>query len=239
MFETRSKEAEILDQPDCDPALAATNYRFMEMVNRYFGGVRVVRRLFEELAATRGSRQPLRILDIGSGSCDIPLAVSHWAKTHGLAIEFTCLETGGPAASIARAKLARANDPAVRLLVQDAFTYEPNEPYDWAVSSLCFHHFDDEQILHLLRRLKGFVREGVLINDLRRSAVASAAAIVVTALAPPGARHDALVSIRRGFKVGELRVLLEQLDGVAVSVERAWWFRIVAQVRFVSAVPGA
>lgn len=239
MFETRSKETEVLDQPDCDPALAATCYRFMEVVNHYFGGVRIVRRLFEELAQRRDAGIPLRILDIGSGSCDIPLAISRWAKTRGLAVQFTCLEIGGPATSIARAKLARANDPAVRLLMQDAFTYQPDEPYDWAVASLCFHHFDDEQILSLLRRLQGFVREGVLINDLRRSLLASSVAIVVTALAPPGARHDALASIRRGFKVAELRALLEKVDGTTVSVERAWWFRIAARVRFASAEPRA
>jgi hypothetical protein len=41
-----------------------------------------------------------------------------------------------------------------------------------------------------------------------------------------------LLSIRRGFKISELRTLLRQLDRVTVSVEPARWFRIAAIIRF-------
>ena len=44
MFDSRATATEFLDRPDCDPALAAASYRFMEMVNRRFGGIRLVRR---------------------------------------------------------------------------------------------------------------------------------------------------------------------------------------------------
>ena len=124
---------------------------------------------------------PLRILDIGSGSCDIPLAVSRWARAHGIPLHFTCLEMAGHAVDIARGQLARAGDPAVQLLQEDAFTHQPAEPYDCAVASMCFHHFSNAQILTLLRRLRGFVRNSVLINDLRRSRLASLAARLLLA----------------------------------------------------------
>jgi hypothetical protein len=75
----------------------------------------------------------------------------------------------GHAVDIARGQLARAGNPAVQLLQEDVFTHQPAEPYDWAVASMCFHHFSDAQILALLQRLRGFVRNSVLINDLRRS----------------------------------------------------------------------
>jgi len=86
----------------------------------------------------------------------------------------------------------------------------------------------------LLHRLRGFVRKSLLINDLRRSRLASLAArlLLVATAAPAGVRHDALLSIRRGFKIDELRTLLRQLDGVTVSVEPASWFRIAAIIRF-------
>lgn len=38
MFDSRAMATEFLDQPDCDPALAAASYRFMETVNCQFGG---------------------------------------------------------------------------------------------------------------------------------------------------------------------------------------------------------
>lgn len=232
MFESRATETELLDRPECDPALAAASYRFMERVNGCFGGIRVVRRFLAAEAAARGAGAPLRILDIGSGSCDIPLAVSRWARAHAVPLRITCLEMADPAVALARRRLARAGDPAVRLLQGDVFHHQPDAPYDCAVASLCFHHFSDARILALLRRLGGFVRRGVLINDLRRSPWAFLGAGLLLAGAPAGVRHDALLSIRRGFKINELTILLRQLPGVSVSVAPAPWFRIAAIVRF-------
>jgi len=232
VFELRATAAEFLDRPDCDPALAAASYRFMETVNGRFGGIRIVRRFLAAETAGRHAGAPLRILDIGSGSCDIPLAVSRWARAHGIPLHFTCLEMAGHAVDIARGQLARAGDPAVQLLQEDVFTHQPAEPYDCAVASMCFHHFSNAQIVTLLQRLRGFVLNSVLINDLRRSRLASLAARLLLVGAAAGVRHDALLSIRRGFKIGELSTLLRQLDSVTVSVEPARWFRIAAIIRF-------
>ena len=232
MFEARATETEFLDRPDCDPALAAASYRFMEAVNGRFGGIRVVQRFLSSETAGRTAGVPLRVLDIGSGSCDIPLAVSRWACRHDIPVHFTCLEMAENAVDIARRELAQAGNPAVRLLQEDAFTHQPAEPYDCAVASMCFHHFSDTQILALMQRLRGFVLNSVLINDLRRSRLASLAAGLLLTGAPAGVRHDALLSIRRGFKLNELSTLIQDLDNVTVSVERARWFRIAAIIRF-------
>ncbi len=234
MFEARATAPEFLDQPDCDPSLAAASYRFMEGVNGYFGGTRVVQRFLSAEMKSRTVSSPLRILDIGSGSCDIPLAVSRWARAHAIPVHITCLEVAGPAVEIARRKLACANDPAVILLQEDAFTHQPAEPYDCAVASMCFHHFSNDQILLLLQRLRTCVNHRVLINDLRRSPWASLGAGLLLACtgAMPGVRHDALLSIRRGFKISELEAVLQQLDHVTVSVKSARWFRIAAIIQF-------
>ena len=233
MFDSRATETEFLDQPDFGPALAAASYRFMERINGRFGGIRVVRRfLATETAGHRADALPLRILDIGSGSCDIPLAVSRWARGRGIPLRVTCLEMARSAVDLARRQLTRAGDPAVHLLQEDVFTHQPAEPYDCAVASMCFHHFSDAQILALMQRLRGFVRRSVLINDLRRSRLASLAAQVPLVGEPAGVRHDALLSIRRGFKISELKALLRQLDRVEVSVEAARWFRVAAIIRF-------
>ena len=234
MFDSRATTTEFLDRPDCDPALAAASYRFMETVNCRFGGIRVVQRFLATETAGRHAGVPLRILDIGSGSCDIPLAVSRWARANDIPLHFTCLEMADHAIDIARKQITRSGDPAVQLLQENAFTHQPAEPYDFAVASMCFHHFSNAQILTLLERLRGFVFNSVLINDLRRSRLASLGARLLLAGTgmPAGVQHDALLSIRRGFHIDELSTLLQQLDNVTVSVEPAHWFRIAAVIRF-------
>jgi hypothetical protein len=232
MFEKRSMEHEFLDSPDCDPALALESYRFMEKVNRFFGGIRNVRRFIENVAAENKSTSPLHIIDIGSGSCDIPIAVSKWARRQGIPVTFTCLEVFDAAVKTARAKIAESGETSVELIQEDVFTHLPNQPYDYAVASMCFHHFEDEMILGLIRRLRTFVKKGVLINDLHRSFLTWLGAVPLTAFSHEGVKHDSRLSIRRGFKIRELRKLLMQLEDVTVSVKPTWLFRISATVRF-------
>jgi len=232
MLENRSTESEYLDSADCDPELAGESYRFMEKVNRFFGGISNVRRFIEEESKGRRSNSPMRILDIGSGSCDIPIALSRWARLRGIPVRFTCLEINGPALKMANEKIKSSGETSIELLQEDVFTHQPDEPYDCAVASMCFHHFDDEGIVALMKRLRGFVRRSVLVNDLRRSPLASFGVTQLTAFSHDGVRHDARLSVRRGFKVCELRNLLMRLENVSVKVSHAWLFRICAVVRF-------
>lgn len=232
MFKKRSTQQEFLDSPECDPALASESYRFMEKVNRFFGGARSVRRFIAKEVAESKSSSPLRILDIGSGSCDIPIAVSRRARSRGIPVKFTCLEIFDSAVKIARANIAASGETAVELIQEDVFTHHPDEPYDYAVASMCFHHFEDEKILELMRRLRTFVKRGVLINDLHRSSLTWLGAIPLTVFSHQGVKHDSRLSIRRGFKIRELRKLLMRLDDVSVSVKPAWLFRVYATVKF-------
>jgi hypothetical protein len=133
---------------------------------------------------------------------------------------------------IARAKIAESGGTSVELLQEDVFTHLPTEPYDYAVASMCFHHFEDEMILGLMRRLRTFVKRGVLINDLHRSFLTWLGAVPLTAFSHEGVKHDSRLSIRRGFKIRELRRLLMQLEDVSVTVKPAWLFRVSAIVMF-------
>lgn len=237
MFDARASGEEFLDRPECDATLAAASYRFMERVNRHFGGIRVALRFLQDMRRLQPPGSRLHILDIGSGSCDIPLALSHWATRHGHPLRFTCLEPAPHALAIARNRLAEAQDLPIRLLQENAFAHSPQEPYDCAMASMCFHHLKDEDILALLRRLRSFVRRRILINDLRRSAPALLAARILAIGQPHGVRHDALLSIRRGFTVPGLRALLNELEGARIQVRREPCFRISAVIDFSPEAP--
>lgn len=232
MLSHRATERELIDDPDADPRLIEDALVFMARVNRHLGGTRVVRRFIaDELRRTTGGGT-LRVLDIGAGGCDIPLAVSRWARRHRRDVRFTCLENHRHAVAFARRQLDRARDSAVELVAEDIFEHRAEQPYDCAVGSMFFHHLADDEVLRLIERLRGFVSRSVLINDLRRCWPHCLSAHVLTAFIPSGVRHDGLLSIRRSFRVGELSELLARLDGVSVAVAPAWFFRVCAVVRF-------
>jgi hypothetical protein len=147
-------------------------------------------------------------------------------------VEFTCLEVNPTALTIARRSIERSRSPFVHLLQEDIFSFEPEEPFDYAVGSMFFHHLSNEQIVALIKKLCAFVKYGVFINDLYRSSVNYYACKLAVMTADPVVRHDALLSIRRGFTENELRYLLGRLRPYSVTVRRHWFYRITATVLF-------
>jgi 2-polyprenyl-3-methyl-5-hydroxy-6-metoxy-1,4-benzoquinol methylase len=232
MFERRAETLEVLDGPGCDDAFAERSYRFMRRVNRFLGGCRVVQRFLETEASRSPQARALRVLDIGSGICDIPLAMVRQAKRRGVEMQFTCLDVLPQAARIARRNIESRGEPNVRFLQEDVFAHEPEEPYDCAIGSMFFHHLRDSEILKLIGRLRGYVRRSVLINDLQRSVFHYLGAVLLRAAASSDLLKDATLSVQRGFRVEELRSLLCDLESVSVYVDRAWFCRVFAIVRF-------
>jgi hypothetical protein len=171
-------------------------------------------------------------LDIGAGDGSIPLAVNRWARGQGRNIEWVCLERSPHAARLARQAIAAANDSRIQVMEDDIWDHQPDEPYDCAIGSMFFHHLTDEKILTLLEWLRTFVSQSVLVNDLQRCGVSYRGLAAISWLFSPAVRHDALLSIRRGFRPGKLRRLFERLKGVSVSVTRHWFCRVACVVRF-------
>jgi hypothetical protein len=225
-----------MDGAGFDRELAEESFRFIALVNRWFGGARLVRRFIAQEAVHRPPGGRLRVLDLGTGGCDIPIAACLWARDRGIAVHFTCIENNAHAAAIARRNLRATPGLPITLVRGDVYSHRPPAPYDCAVGSMFFHHFAEHEIITLIQRLRAFVRRSLLINDLRRSLAHYAACRLLLPAFPARVGHDALISIRKGFREAELANLLAGLEDAAVSVSRAPLFRVRAVVRFIGAV---
>ncbi len=234
----------------------------MKVVNRIGGGIRVVRDfLAQELSQSTGN-DVITVLDLGAGDCDIPRAVTRWARGRGYKVQFTCLDQNPKAIELAEQAAAHRVGwiglrvpnaesrvggpglphrilsggasptlPTVKMVQADVFTYQPTEKFDYAMGSMTFHHFTDEEIDRLIEHLRSFVRKAVLINDLHRRLANYIACFILALAVAPEIRHDGLLSIRRGFKPRELQQRLAPHDPAAV-VRRMWFCRVAGVVRF-------
>jgi hypothetical protein len=229
VFRERARGEEFLDRPDSDPRLVERSFQFMHLVNRIGGGFRVVRRFLAEELANYPQGQTIRILDIGAADCDIPLVITQWARQRGYQVKFTCLDQDTRATALARQTLARARCSTIQVAKADVFTYQPQGEFDYAVGSMTFHHFTDEEIDRLIAHLRGFVRRAVLINDLHRCLLNYLVCYILALPLDRRIRHDALLSIRRGFKPAELARLLSKQDP-APAVRRSWFCRVAGVV---------
>jgi SAM-dependent methyltransferase len=192
---------------------AAACYRFIEHVNRWFGGIAPVRDfLFSEADRQRPSGA-LRVLDIGSGTCDIPIAVAQHAHRRGIPMHITCVETNADAVKRAENRLARYPSLRLTIIQQDIGKLDvPTDgPFDCAVAAMFCHHLDDDRLCDFLTGLGRLVSGRLLISDLRRSVLAHAGCWLWTRPFPAAVRHDAMLSIRKGFRRDELLRLLTRI----------------------------
>ncbi len=234
MFKSRATETEWLDRPDGDEDLVRRSHSLMRTVNRCFGGTRRVRCFLRRQISRGRPHEEIRLLDIGSGSCDIPIALALWARREELALRITCVERDARTLDAGRAAVEKTGCPSIRLVHGDIFVWQPEETFDVAVGSMFFHHLTDRQIVRLIRRLRSFVRRGVFINDLCRTPITYAGGVLLTAAADREVRRDALLSIRKGFLREELVTLLSRIENASVSVENHHFGRITAWVEFLA-----
>ena len=232
MFDQRSNGFEYIDQGQAPDELIRKSHWFMQWMNIFFGGRAIVKKFIETEYRRLPKRQPLTILDIGSGSCDIPLSLLDWAARKGLDLRFTCVERSSEALAMARQQISASDIKGIELIETDIWDYQPAAQFDCAVGSLFFHHFTDEQILELINRLRPFVRRSILINDLQRSPLPYLGCAIFRPILPWQAWHDAMLSIKRGFKPDELQRLLEKIDNAHIKTNRRWFARVSAEIRF-------
>jgi SAM-dependent methyltransferase len=212
-----------LDRRDLDPAAARAQLTDIARANRRLGGAAAVRFGIAKLIARVSPDLPLTVLDIGAGAGDILQSVQARFDPEGTRLQVVAVDHLRAAAGMCR-------DRRIPAAVAD-FTALPvrERSVDIVIVSQVLHHLNRDAVPVFLRRVAALARVGVVVADLRRSAVA-AAGLWLTALVfsfDPGARRDGVVSLRRGFQPHELERLLAS-GGVPAPVRRRWAYRLVA-----------
>jgi 2-polyprenyl-3-methyl-5-hydroxy-6-metoxy-1,4-benzoquinol methylase len=214
---------ELLDDLQADPGSVRLSLRNITRANRWFGGQAAaawgIARLLGGLP--RGAR--VSLLDIGTGAGDLPRAAVRWAASRGLTLQAIGLERHPVAAILARQSglptiLACASQLPVR-----------RHGVDVVLISQVAHHLTAAAAVSLFQVASRIARRGVVVADLRRSALAVNAFRVGAAVLrfDPVTVADGITSVRRGYTEVELAALLARA-GVTAQVSRRPGFRIVA-----------
>ena len=226
----RRKEAvELLDQPGHDPAELANNLRDIRMVNRVAGGAAIVLRHLPELISRVPRGRPLEILDLATGSGDIPQALAVWAARSGRSLRLTVTDLSPEI--LAQARHTLADVPDVTFAVCDAREVPlPERSFDVVLCSLSLHHFAPADAVRVLDEMERLSRCGFILNDIRRGATGYVAAWVASRIATRNrlTRHDMPLSVLRAYTPDELRALLREAGIPDAKVTTHPLFRMAA-----------
>lgn len=214
---------ELLDDPEASPTAVAESLRNIARANRWFGGAAAVRFGLDRTLGSVPAGTTLLLLDLGTGSGDLPEVARRWGSARGIRILPVGLERNRVAAGLAHSAglpvaVACAGTPPIR-----------DKSVDVVLVSQVAHHLTPDSVVRLLRIADRLARRAVIVADLRRAPLAAPAFWC-------GARilafdrvtvADGMTSIRRGFRGRELKQLMDRA-GVRGRVDRRGGFRLVA-----------
>ncbi len=225
---TRSEAKEMMDLPDPPKELLVDDLRNLRLMNRYLGNHRLVLRALARLLDKEGT---FSLLDIGTGSGDLPAAVALWARRKGKVARISGLE---PNRTTVDEAATQTGDFSEISLVRGDGMAPPFRPasFDFVLASQVLHHFPEEGIVSLLHAWAKVARKAIIVSDLIRHPLAYHGIRLFTRLLTRNAMTlvDAPLSVQRALTLGEWKELMLKANVGTIQAEHAWPFRLVALI---------
>lgn len=217
-------QAEYFDAPDRPAGEVTAAFRELDRVNRLFQFSHpFVSRLPRWLGRPRCER--LDILDVGAGTGLLGKRLSDWARRRGWDWRFTNLDANPVALKSGNAENGVLGS-ALQLPFADA-------SFDLVVASQMTHHLTDAEVVQHWREAWRVTRDAIFICDLHRNAGFYAMLWLTMRVmrADRRLREDGLISVKRGFRLGEWRELASRAEIPQAKVWLYYGTRIVLQAR--------
>lgn len=196
---------ELMDDPALDPAEHAHALRGLARLNAMSRAPGVLYPILRR-EAERLDR-PLTIVDIATGSADVPVALLQRAKRDGVEFDITACDISPVALEHARDRASAAN---VELVTRQLDILNEDAPEaDVLMCSLFLHHLGDDQVRLVLGKMAAAAHRMVLASDLRRGPWGTTLAAVVPRLVTRSrvVHVDGLRSARAALSMGEAHAM--------------------------------
>ena len=210
---------ELMDRPQPVTRELERDLANLRSFNRWFGSHRLIRHFLRLWLRPNGKA---RVLDIATGSGDIPRLIVDHARRQNVLVQIDAIDQQESTIEIARGLSAAY--PEINFYCADLFEWslspglkldglKPSSfPYDMVLCSLALHHFSNDDAVRVLQKIRDLSAARILVADLRRARWLSCAVYFVTATTyrDEMTKTDARLSAARAFSFLEMRNLAER-----------------------------
>jgi len=200
-------ELELMDRPQPVSAELERDLENIRQLNRWFGSYALIS-MFLSRWIKPGSR--LRIVDLATGSGDIPRLIAEYSRKVGAELRIDALDR--QSATLEIAKKLSVRYPEITFVEGNVLEWDPAEPYDLVLCTMALHHFSNDDAVRVLQRCRQLSRKLALVSDLCRSLFAKIGVDLLTMsmFREPMTKHDARLSIERSFSFSEMNQLAQR-----------------------------
>lgn len=226
----RVRIPELMDAPDLPVDVHQQALLGLARLNRVSGVSGRIYGHLRRLADARPNRR-LRLLDVASGSGDLPIGWAVRAKRDGIDLQIATTDFSATAVKEQRVAAARAG-VKIDAIQHDCMNGPLPGGFDVVTCSLFMHHLDRHEACTLLRSMQHATDGSIIVCDLERTRVN----LALVAIASHGlsrshiVHHDASVSVRSAFTMSEFRSLATETLARPVRIRRLFPCRFLMTV---------
>lgn len=217
-------EPEWMDAQDVPRPQLTKALRFIRRINASLGYTQSTLWHLDRLTQDFGRDRVLRVLDVATGSGDVPEAIAAWGKKNQRNVVCVGIDLHQATLDYA-ADVTGKHHPFVRA---DALQLPfENGAFDIVMTSMFTHHLTEAMVVSVFQEMDRVAACGIVVADLLRSRRAHAWITLLTMFSDPMIKHDARVSVRQAFTVAELMKLMHQAGIDYVQPTRHAGHRVV------------
>jgi ubiquinone/menaquinone biosynthesis C-methylase UbiE len=219
---------ELLDRPgEASKHDLEETLRDIRRANIFGLGTWVIKHHLRELVQDVPKEQTLSILDLATGSADIPEELCRWARSQGRSVSIVATDISAEILEVARRRIQRAGFAEhISFVACNASAPPfPDKSFDVVICSLAFHHLELRQGQDAMRHMQRLSRRGFVINDIYRSQGAWLMAWVLAHVTSASrlTHHDGPASVYRAFTPAELARMSKNAGVCARVVRHPFW----------------
>ena len=220
----RATQAEYCDRTDLPLADVMENHRQLSRFNR----IMLVSDPFQRLLVRwlgRRNVTTLSLLDLGAGDGLIGRTIEAWARRRGWDWRVTNLDMRPGALQLGGGCRNVAGGVCALPFADDSF--------DVVIASQMTHHLTDEETIQHFREAWRVTRDAIFLTDAHRNIGALSVIWAVLRLmrVTPHFLSDGVLSVKRGWRVGEWRELARRADIPSARIWLYYGSRVMLQAR--------
>ncbi len=217
----RSYQKEILDGDNVPFVDIKKNMQELNTINSLLGGHNITLAGFKKLAANKAK---IHVCEIGCGGGDNLKAIESFCLKNKIGIQFTGIDIKKECLDFAAQQY-----PELKCdwICSDYLLANFKQKPDIIFSSLFCHHFKEKELEKMLKWMYLNSNVGFFINDLQRNIFAYYSIKWITAVFSKSymVKHDAPLSVSRGFHKKEWEKIIKHTGLKNISILWKWAFR--------------
>ncbi|MEC8554456.1 MAG: methyltransferase domain-containing protein [Planctomycetota bacterium] len=159
---------ELMDDPQLDRLEHQAALEGLKRINAWTGNPRLAWSFLRKSISKGPVNQKLSLLDVATGSADIPIAIHRLSTKTGQSLSVTASDISVAALLVARQQ-AWNNRANIELIEHDVVQNDIEGKFDFVMSSQFLHHLNENEVVTVLKRMRSAARRKVIVIDLHRS----------------------------------------------------------------------